>query len=899
MHRHRASNTLTDQRPCVVRSQSVTRGADRLKPMLVGVFISAFILLSAAGAAADLSLEVSADRNRIYLGEAVILTVSVNGDINPPEPDLSGIQGAAVRPLGSQAHSFTSASFANGRLQRTSVVGRKFTYAVAPAAAGRFTAGPVVLETDGRTLREEGPVVEVVGVAAQNDVLVSVRASRETVLVDEPFDIVLAVAVRQLPGEYAPREPLDGAAPPALNVPYLAQTPDGLDGPDLEAVLRRLHEPRGDRPGFSINDIPARQDPFDPDGFFGGGMDDFFRPRPARFRLEQRVVEKDSGSYVAYSLALRYVPRKEGDYTFGPVTFKGPIVAATDRGAQLVRQGFFAVGPACTVRVVPPPEEGRPPTFIGAVGAGMAAEAALDAQTCNVGDPLKLTLRVSGGVNTENVRPPVLAAQTNLTRLFRTYDGTVQTASRDGAKEFTYTVRPVTPGTIELPPVALSYYNSERRAYETVLTRPVPLRVNETAQVGYEMVIAAGTNGPGREAAAAPRVMAPLDVSPEGAVPVALGLRAWQRTVCLLSPIAYFLGLAWRALRAPLAAFRARRRRGGALGAALDALREAGAAGGDDPHAAARLVCRAVSGYLARRFDVRGEGMTPADAVELLRQRGAPAEIVAEFERLHRRGFEAAYAARAEASYAARDETALADRTLRRLDKALGVRRRRSARATAAPALLVLALLTRNASGLGETERRFRWNEANAALAAAATPEEALAAARKYRELAADGVRNGPLFYNCGTAMLRARRYDEAVALLLRAERYCGSNDEIKRNMLLAIAARDGSDDAALPWYRGLLFWHYDLGISTRIAIAVLAFAAVWPALLARAFGRARIAAPLLTTALAVLIVFGSSALATLHQERSERLNPVAVADEAEAAPKAGAGAGEEVASKP
>jgi tetratricopeptide (TPR) repeat protein len=180
---------------------------------------------------------------------------------------------------------------------------------------------------------------------------------------------------------------------------------------------------------------------------------------------------------------------------------------------------------------------------------------------------------------------------------------------------------------------------------------------------------------------------------------------------------------------------------------------------------------------------------------------------------------------------------------------------------------LLLLAMALHASAASETERRFIWNEASSRLAAAARPEEFLQAAQTYGKLVEAGVRNGPLFYNLGTALLRAGRYDAAYQSLLRAERYMGTTPEIRHNLILAIAAGKHAETVSLPWSRFVLFWHYGLPMRMRLAIAAAAFCCGWVALTVWQLGARRFAGPLLAVSLIVLALFGSSAATTLHQE--------------------------------
>lgn len=179
--------------------------------------------------------------------------------------------------------------------------------------------------------------------------------------------------------------------------------------------------------------------------------------------------------------------------------------------------------------------------------------------------------------------------------------------------------------------------------------------------------------------------------------------------------------------------------------------------------------------------------------------------------------------------------------------------------------LLAIAPVLANNTG----EERFIWNEANSLMSSAQNKTDFINAANSYNKLLQRGIRNEPLLYNLGTALLMAGHYDHAADFLTRAERYSGTNWEIKRNLQLTYAKGDSSIVQPLPWYRFPLFWHYMLPLSTRIVIATCAYTLFWAAL---ALARLRIRALSRTVAvisLLTLIIFGSSAATSIHQENS------------------------------
>lgn len=191
--------------------------------------------------------------------------------------------------------------------------------------------------------------------------------------------------------------------------------------------------------------------------------------------------------------------------------------------------------------------------------------------------------------------------------------------------------------------------------------------------------------------------------------------------------------------------------------------------------------------------------------------------------------------------------------------------------------LLVLFLCAPTLYADNVFERQFIWNEANSKMASAGTQEDFLLAAEVYRKFLDTGVRNGPLFYNLGTALLMAKRYDDAMNAFLRAERYMGSSWDIKRNMLIAAAGEEKDETVSLPWYRVPMFWHFGLAVSTRMTISVYAFMAFWLSLILRSLDSRRLYRPLMILSLIVLVMFGSSVLTTLESEARDQRSAAVV----------------------
>ncbi|MCE9615695.1 MAG: BatD family protein [Lentisphaerae bacterium] len=617
----------------------------RRMPRLSGVTMVTLLTTLASTAWAQLTMNVTANRTQLYVGESVLLSVEVRGTDEIEPPDLSRVVGATIASRGSRSQNSVAYSMSSGSAPTVHrQFGRDFIYELTPTNVGSFVAGPVYVRAGKETLTAAGPSIYVMGVEAQDWVKVSVTASRDAVLVDEAFEIELSIGLRQLPAPYADHDPLNPQDPPRVEAPFLNVAPiDGLEGPNVQEMLQRLLVSRRDQPGFGINDFTVRADPFD--SMFNMGA--FMEQNAARFAFPRRTVPGPQGTYHTYTVKLKYVAKKEGDYTFGPVELKGQPIIDVAPGGQIVTRPVFAVGPAVVVRVVPPPEAGRPASFIGAVGSNLVVTASLDTQTCNVGDPLTLTLNVGGDISLDNLRPPVLSDQASLAQKFRIYDETVQVRARPGGKLYSYTVRPTQAGTYELPPIAVSYFDVRERAYRTVSTDPIPLRANESAQVGGSMILSASTNRISQRvsfsASSGERRVAPITLDPAGAEAIPLVSWPLHGPLALAGPAVLLLAGVAKSARHLLRQRAHASRPRGARRAALARLDEAAR----EPDARRRQARAraALALYVADRFKAPTTGLTPADVQRLLASpRGLPPDLVTRYIGLYEPLFLAEFA---------------------------------------------------------------------------------------------------------------------------------------------------------------------------------------------------------------------------------------------------------------
>ncbi|MFO7871594.1 MAG: BatD family protein [Kiritimatiellia bacterium] len=483
-------------------------------------------------------------------------------------------------------------------------------------------------------------------------------------------------------------------------------------------------------------------------------------------------------------------------------------------------------------------------------GTTLRVETAIDPQVCEAGDPLRFTLELEGDVDFSSMSPPVLDAYPVFREHFRIHQEAVQTITRSDRKKYIYTVQPLSAGTYELPPVKVTFYNRQSGLHATARSYPLPVQVNP-GKTETE-----GVTGPGTPLTL---LVAPITVDPAGITTVGLpGIK--HIAAAALGPVFFLFALF---LRSGLRAARRRRAEFPARTAAGRALARLGKAGRRKEESSPEVYA-ALKGYITERFGLDPESITPADMEEAILKRTGAQKTAERFRKAAEAGFNPEYAP-ADGGAAVYPDL---NEAIEAVKETEGLLRSRSSRSTA---VIMLALTTAVFTGFSPEddfsrlieERAFIWNEANSLMCKAGGEKDFARAAESYLKLVEHGARNGPLFYNLGTAYLKAGRYEAAERYLRLARRYSGASWEIRRN--LALAEAGDKKPAPAVWY-GILLWpHHGLSVSVRMYIVSFAFSLLWVLWSVRIFtGPSTVIRRLMAVLIALFVIAGASTFVSM-----------------------------------
>ena len=764
------------------------------------------LALAATLACATDSFTASVSSTEVVTGDPIRLKLTYAGTGNPQglpvfeHPEVGRFSNPSTQQFSSWQNGVSSASLS-------------WVYSVVPEGTGTVHFGSAFLELEsGQRLSATIPDVRVGPPPPQPWLRLSLSSSSSEVLVEEPFDVTLSVEMAIPQSGGTRMSPLAVRPAPHLQVPFLDEPPESCEpAEDVGSILSRFLVRGNNGPGFMVNSFCEKtRSPFDDMGSPFGGFPDFDammgRSAPLLFDFFGTDVVENGTNILRGAVTIPFRARQEGPCRFDAARFDGALAI----GGRATRE-FTALSEPLVVRVVPPPAEGRPDSFIGGIGLDLSAEASIDFTTCRQGDPLTLTLDLNGDQTWQTVVPPDLPSRPGMAGVFRSY-GSVESTMADGHPRFVYHIRPLVSGTLEIPAFELSFFHRATRTYRTIRTAPVPLRVEAVPDFDADALFAAAATNAAVSVLAAPtRHPSALHWALRAPEPSQPGFRPQgflaAPAVCALAFL--FMAL-WRRRHAMAASLRRLASR--FAGGPLARLRRA-----ETP----QEVMDAVRRYLKEKTHEDVPGLTPGDVRAILSRHGADPAAAKDLEQTLQALFDASFRPGADPAKAVREERG------RLADLLKGLR-----------LLVAFALLFAGLGAAGAAESNdFVWRQANALAAKARTSDDWLGVARLYRELSEREPNLPHPYENEATALLlAAESADEADAprfraaardAVLRAEAISGTTPEIENNLLLS-AENSESLETALPWYRPLLPFHYGWAPERRWMALLAAWSVFW-----------------------------------------------------------------------
>ncbi|MBY0311939.1 MAG: BatD family protein [Phycisphaerales bacterium] len=512
----------------------------------------------------SVSVDVSAD---MYIDEAYALQVIVRGSPSVKQPEMPDVPWANIDYRGVNSSSGVNLII-NGR-RHSSVGVVQHTYSISPKQTGTFIISPISVDVGGRVLKTEPLTITVHDILMAPDFPLAVTVPEKSVYVGQPLPVLLEWRLGR------------NVIAPSASLPFNGARHD-------EYVDSRF-----------ASSTPRTQAEMLLNG-------------------ERTIAIFKSGTF---SFERIIVPREPGEITIGParVDFgaaagqRAPSLRESPVADRTVYERVYSRAEPIRITVIDLPNEGRPANFSGLVGTySIIAQA--DVQSVSVGDPINLTVSVTGPAPVSLVPAMDLASSLSGSADFRVPREPILPQISGTSATFRAIIRPRSTSASQIGPISLSYFDPVKRVYASATTAPIALKVapSTTVSIPDEQTTPDAPSPQESAERALPDGLPDIqrDLVSEAVLPAWLEHSAWRSrwgvlTIASLPAACLLLGgvrfVQWRRSKHPAA----RRRR-----AALRSLRRELRRGAEPAHA--------LADFVADWFDKPRGTLTSTEACDLL-----------------------------------------------------------------------------------------------------------------------------------------------------------------------------------------------------------------------------------------------------------------------------------------
>jgi hypothetical protein len=383
-----------------------------MKRLIFAIPVYLMIVLTASVCRADISVNLKLDRSETLLTDSVQLIVSVSGSRDSGStPDIKGLENFDVRSTGTASR----LEFINGKMTS----GVDYTYFIFPQKIGKFQIGPARLQIKDKTYSSNTAGLRVVKPAEGNrddrgPIFLTAELSNDTVYVEEQTIYILKLHLQR-------------------NVKNI-----NLNLPEVENLTFKQ----------------------------------LAKPVEYRSTLNGR-------NYQVLEVRYTLVPSRAGSYAVDPARMSMTVLQSRRRSNRSIFDDPFSsfasgrpaniASESLTLTVRSLPEEGKPPDFSGLVGK-FEMKSKLDPIALKTGESATLTVSVSGRGNVNRIPDPNLPELTDV-KIYADQPVLESTQDRDGlrgTKTMKWALVPEKDGNLTIPPVSVSFFDTENHVYKTL-----------------------------------------------------------------------------------------------------------------------------------------------------------------------------------------------------------------------------------------------------------------------------------------------------------------------------------------------------------------------------------------------------------------------------------------------
>lgn len=398
--------------------------------------------LSVAGAYAlpDVRVRAVLGSSTVQVGGNAELQIQVTGSDHPKRPRFPSLDGASVTYEGGSENDSTQITVVNGNQSTVVNKGYVFTYMIRPDRTGTLSIPPLAVSVAGGIYRTRPVSLSVSKAARTTAFLLRLELDKHRLFVGEPDVMTVKWYISENVANVSFHLPMLGS--PAFDVRVLSPSAKGGGHVQLPLGTRRVTATRS-----------------------------------------AAVVQGRSYTLIRFREVL--VPKRPGRFSFTDSS----VELTTQPSAGAFFNSFFGgnssprdyVIPANPVNLTvrPLPMAGRPSNFTGLVGQ-FSLQASASPATVNVGDPISLKIRLSGGADIASAAIPSLATMAGFKGHFKLPQGRPSGTVTGTTKTFSQTIRATSDRVHMIPQIKIPYFDPATGKYAMLRSAAMKLVVRPT-----------------------------------------------------------------------------------------------------------------------------------------------------------------------------------------------------------------------------------------------------------------------------------------------------------------------------------------------------------------------------------------------------------------------------------
>lgn len=411
------------------------------KHIIIALALAALLL---ANATAQVQVFAQIDSQKdIYVGESFNYHIIIDGQNKPGKVDLAPLTEYNPQSAGNRDVSKTSISIINGKTTRNITKRYVMSYSLICNQAGPIELGPVKV-TLGRETYETNPVsVNILEPGTTDKLDLEMTVSEQQCYIGQP--VLLTVKF------YFSAD----ISNPQFNIPAFDSDAFYFENPD--ALGQQAKE-------------------FD----LGYGK--------TAMVSQYQVVHKGQQSNLII-LRKILIPKRSGAIKLESAIVSTDVVVGRSRS----RSGFFrpqnqykrfmVSSEPSVLTVLALPEIDKPDGFYGLVGKYNISASAKPTTDIYMGDPITLTIRISGSRYLKPIRWPQLEQVPEFAANFKIPSEKASPVIDNNSKVFTQTIRPDNNKANVIPSIPLAYFDPESGSYNIVKTKPIKLNLKPSRRL--------------------------------------------------------------------------------------------------------------------------------------------------------------------------------------------------------------------------------------------------------------------------------------------------------------------------------------------------------------------------------------------------------------------------------